>query len=208
VATKKISGILQGNDFRGQETKFQNGMLWTAQTISCNPGKGVRNCARWAQIDPTQIEPGDLLAPFVLVAGTDGVVQATVIGSDWAYRSFPSIAVNECNDMAVGYSYSAAPANSGGSWYPSIFVAGRKSSDPIGAIGGEKMLLKGKAAYTSFQDNGGVAPVRWGDYTGMTLDPDGRTFWYVGEYSKANVANDFANWATFVGSFQYGAVNN
>jgi len=201
--------ILAGNDFRGQETEYRNGYLWTTQTLSCNPGKGTRNCPRWAQIDPTQVEPAPDQTAFPLDAGTNGVVQAGVFGSDWDYRSFPSIAANECDDMAIGYSYSKAPGNSGGTWYPSIYVTGRKSSEPLGYVGGERLLKKAKTAYTSFQDNGGVAPERWGDYTGMTLDPNGTTFWYAGQYAGGEPAvsivsgNDLGNWGTYVGSFEF-----
>lgn len=205
--------ILAGNDFRGQETEYRNGYLWTTQTLSCNPGKGVRNCPRWAQIDPTQVVPAPDQTAFPLDAGTDGVVQAGVFGSDWDYRSFPSIAANVCNDMAIGYSYSKAPGNSGGTWYPSIYVTGRKSSDPLGTVGGERLLKKAKTDYSSFQDNGGNAPERWGDYTGMTLDPNGTTFWYAGQFAGGEPAvsiisgNDLANWGTFVGSYEFPGCN-
>lgn len=201
--------ILAGNDFRGQETEYRNGYLWTTQTLSCNPGKGTRNCPRWAQIDPTQVVPAPDQTAFPLDAGTDGVVQAGVFGSDWDYRSFPSIAANECDDMAIGYSYSKAPGNSGGTWYPSIYVTGRQSSDPLGTVGGERLLKKAKTDYSSFQDNGGNAPERWGDYTGMTLDPNGTTFWYAGQYAGGEPAvsiisgDDLANWGTYVGSFEF-----
>ncbi|MBT8103460.1 MAG: hypothetical protein KJO95_10865 [Gammaproteobacteria bacterium] len=201
--------ILAGNDFRGQETEFRNGYLWTTQTISCNPGKGTRNCVRWAQIDPTQVVPAPDQTAFPLDATANGVIQAGVFGSTWDYRSFPSIAANDCNDMAVGYSYSKAPGNSGGTWFPSIFVNGRQSSDPLGYVSGERLLKKGDGAYSSFQDNGGAASVRWGDYTGMTLDPDGKTFWYAGQFAAGEPAisvisgNELANWGTYVGSFEY-----
>lgn len=205
--------ILAGNDFRGQETEYRNGYLWTTQTISCNPGKGTRNCVRWAQIDPTQVVPAPDQTAFPLAAGVSGVIQAGVFGSDWDYRSFPSIAVNSCNDMAVGYSYSKAPGNSGGTWYPSIFATGRQASDALGYVGGERLLKKGNGAYSSFQDNGGNAPERWGDYTGMTLDPDGKTFWYAGQYAAGEPAvsivsgNDLANWGTHVSSMQFPGCN-
>jgi len=205
--------ILAGNDFRGQETEYRNGYLWTTQTISCNPGKGTRNCVRWAQIDPSQVVPAPDQTAFPLAAGTNGVIQAGVFGSDWDYRSFPSIAANNCNDMALGYSYSKAPANSGGTWYPSIYVTGRRSSDSLGFVGGERLLKKADEAYTSFQDNGGQAPERWGDYTGMTLDPNGTTFWYAGEYAGGKPAisivsgNELGNWGTYVGSFEFPGCN-
>lgn len=200
--------VLAGNDYRGQETEYRNGYLWTTQTISCNPGNGTRNCVRWAQIDPSTVVPAPDQTAFPLAAGTSGVVQAGVFGSDWDYRSFPSIAANSCNDMAVGYSYSKAPANSGGTWYPSIFVTGRQSSDPLGYVGGERLLKKGDDAYSSFQ-NPNPAPSRWGDYTGMTLDPNGSTFWYAGQYAAGEPAlsivtgNPLANWGTYVGSFEF-----
>lgn len=206
--------ILAGNDFRGQETEYRNGYLWTTQTISCNPGKGTRNCVRWAQIDPGQVTPAPDQTAFPLDAGTNGVIQAGVFGSDWDYRSFPSIAANDCNDMAVGYSYSKAPSQSGGTWYPSIFVTGRQSSDALGYVGGERLLKKGTDDYSSFQDNGGFASVRWGDYTGMTLDPNGKTFWYAGQFAAGEPAisvisgNPLANWGTFIGSFEFPTCNN
>jgi len=111
--------------------------------------------------------------------------------------------VNACGDMAVGYSTGDAAAFSGGSSYPSIHVTGRAVGDAPGTVGGERLLKKGDTPYSSFQDNGGAAPERWGDYTGMGSDPDGRTFWYVGEYSRAGTANPFANWGTYVGSFRF-----
>lgn len=205
--------ILEGNDYRGQETEYRNGYLWTTQTISCNPGKGTRNCVRWAQIDPTQVVPAPDQTAFPLDAGVNGVIQAGVFGGDWDYRSFPSIAANTCNDMAVGYSYSKASGNSGGTWYPSIFVTGRRSSDALGYVGGERLLKKAKEDYSSFQDNGGQAPERWGDYTGMTLDPNGSTFWYAGQYAGGDPAvsvisgNELANWGTYVGSFEFPGCN-
>jgi hypothetical protein len=194
--------ILEANDYRGQETKWRNGLLWTTQTVSCNPKKGTRDCIRWAQIDPTEVVPG-ALAPggFPLVSSTNGVIQAGVFGSSNDYRTFPSIAVNRCEDMAVGYSLGSEKE------YPSLFVAGRSASDPLGVIGGERRLLKGKTFYTSFQDNGGEFPERWGDYSGMTIAPDGKTFWYVGEYARPNTPNPFANWGTFVGSFEVQGCN-
>jgi hypothetical protein len=36
----------------------------------------------------------------------------------------------------------------------------------------------------------------------MTIDPDGKTFWYVGEYSKITASSD-GRWGTYVGSFTY-----
>ena len=45
-----------------------------------------------------------------------------------------------------------------------------------------------------------TAPRRWGDYTEMTIDPDGETFWYLGEYSK-NTGTTSGRWGTYIGSY-------
>ena len=45
---------------------------------------------------------------------------------------------------------------------------------------------------------------RWGDYSAMTIDPDGCKFWYTTEYydtQPTTLAQD--NWKTRIGSFKY-----
>src|SRR5262249_4812792 len=57
----------------------------------------------------------------------------------------------------------------------------------------EQTFFTGTASQTSSN--------RWGDYSAMTLDPDGCTFWYTTEY--ANPADQTFNhrWLTKFGSF-------
>lgn len=172
---------LAGNDFRGAETEYRNDFLWTAQTIACNPGTGTVNCIRWAQIDPKRVTLG---------SSTDGVVQAGVLSSDDGNsRFFPSLAVDRCNNMAIGYTVS------GPDIFPSVAVSGRKRRDPRGQLRSEVAVVSGTESYRSFQNP--AAPNRWGDYSGMTIDPDGNRFWYVGEYAGAST-NPFTNWRTYV----------
>ena len=44
------------------------------------------------------------------------------------------------------------------------------------------------------------APHRWGDYTGMAIDPNGTTFWYLGEYARDQ---ETARWSTWVAPFSW-----
>ncbi len=179
------SELLQGNDYRGQETKFRNGNIWTTQTIACDPGNGPVNCIRWAQIDPAAVS---------LPSSTAGVLQAGVFSSDNGdYRSFPSLAVNACDDMAIGYTRSSLNE------FPSVFVTGRRSNDTPGQVRSEIEQFAGTEFYRSFQAPG---PHRWGDYSGMAADPDGRRFWYVGEYAGAS-SNAFANWRNSVAEYRF-----
>ena len=67
--------------------------------------------------------------------------------------------------------------------------------DPAGLLQGE---LDIKAGETTFGSSG---TDRWGDYTGMTIDPDGTTFWYLGEYAKDN--GNARNWGTYIGALEF-----
>ena len=114
------------------------------------------------------------------------VAQAGVFATDGEYRIFSDLAVDACGNMAVGYTKTDATIS------PSVWIAGRSASDPPGTVQGEVEI---KAGETAFGES------RWGDYTGMTADPDGRTLWYLGEYAK-NTASS-RNWGTFVGSVRF-----
>ena len=168
---------LSGNDWRPLDFEYRNGYGWTTMTVGCNPGAGTVNCIRWAQID--------------LTTATLGPQGSGIYSSDGDYRSFPDLAVNHCDDMAVGYT------KSNSSMFPAIWVNGRQSGDTPGTLQTETQLKAGDTTYSAFDG----APFRWGDYTGMTIDPDGETFWYLGEYSKSIAGA--ANWGSYIGSFSY-----
>ena len=167
---------VQGNDFRPQDFEYRNGFAWSVSTIACNPGSGSVNCIRWAKINPT----------------TATIVDAGVYASNGQYRFFGDLAVNHCDDMAVGYTKSSS------SMWPGIFYTGRKASDAPGTLQAEALLKAGEIAYTAFDS----VPRRWGDYTEMTIAPDGTTFWYLGEYSK-NTGMTSGRWGTWIGSFTF-----
>ena len=171
------SGTLDAGDWRPLDFEYRNGDAWTTMTIACNPGSGTVNCIRWAQID----------------LATASVVQSGVLSSNGEYRFHPDLAVNHCDDMAVGYTKSSS------SIFPSIYYAGRQSTDPLNTLQAETQIKAGEINYTSFEF---FSPRRWGDYTGMTIDPDGTTFWYLGEYSK-NTGTTSGRWGTYIASMSY-----
>ena len=176
VPQANSSAVLQGNDYRPQDFEYRNGYAWTTAVIGCNPGSGTVNCVRWAQINPA----------------TATVVDAGVYASNGEYRTFADLAVNHCDDMGMGYTKSST------SIYPSIYYTGRESGDPAGTLQAETLLKSGAVAYVAFDGS----PHRWGDYTEMTIDPDGLTFWYLGEFSK-NTGTTNGRWGTYIGSFSF-----
>jgi hypothetical protein len=106
--------------------------------------------------------------------------QAATWNPDSKNRFMPSAAVDRLGDMAIGYSVSDA------SMYPAIRYAGRLATDPVNTLSQtETSMIEGTGGQTHvFSD--GSQDHRWGDYTAMTLDPDGCTFWYTNEYYVTN----------------------
>ena len=97
------------------------------------------------------------------------VAQAGTYAPDSNYRWMGSVAQDKANDILLGMSVSSA------NMYPSITVAGRVKTDPVGTLGPELVVVNGSG---SQMDTGG----RWGDYSSMRIDQDGCTFWYTTEY--------------------------
>ena len=184
-AVQNGAGLIQANDWRPLDHEYRNGFGWTTMSIACNPGGGTVDCVRWAQIS---LVPGLTGLPV----GDIGPEGAGVFSSNGDYRIFPDLAVNDCNDMAVGYTKTSAAI------FPAVWFTGRESGDAPGTLQAEAQLKAGEIVYTAFDGS----PHRWGDYSGMTIDPDGLTFWYLGEYSK-NTGNPSGRWGTYVGSFTF-----
>ena len=168
-------GAIQANDWRMRGFEYRNGAAWSTDTIACNAG-GLVDCVRWHEYD--------------MNAGS-ALVQAGVYGTQGAYRTFPDLAVNQCGDMAVGYNVLTSQS------YPSIYVNGRLSTDPPGTLQSETLLKAGEVTFASFDP----VPYRWGDYASTAIDPDGVTFWQMGEYSK-DIATQ-SNWGNWIGSWTY-----
>ncbi len=113
--------------------------------------------------------------------------QSTVVDPDVNYW-LGSIAMDKIGDLALGFSASSHNV------FPSVYVAGRASTDPAGALFGPLVLVNGSGVqFNSFH--------RWGDYSSMALDPtDDCTFWYTQEYYATTGS---FNWATRIGSFKF-----
>ena len=113
--------------------------------------------------------------------------QATTHNPDAALsRYMPSSAVNRAGDMAMVYSTSGSAAMS------AIQYAGRLSTDALNTLPQTEQLL---VQSTGSQNTS----TRWGDYSAMTLDPDGCTFWMTTEY----YITTGGNWQTRIGSFAF-----
>ncbi len=162
-------------DARQWDLEYRNGYLWTTMHVSCNPGGGSVNCIRWAKIEPT----------------TGSIVQSGVLGSPGVYRAYPDLMVDHQNNLALVYARLTASS------YPGAYFTCRGSHDQPGVPWLEAPVKQGEVVYQSYD----LPPYRWGDYLTLTIDPDGVTFWAIGQYSK-NIAT-VSRWGTYVAAFTY-----
>ena len=165
--------------------------LWVDHTVdrgeipsaSCGATTAGNAATRWYQINVTG----------GTVAAND--VQGHTYDPDGAntfFRFVPSLAVDRVGDMAIGYTKSNSTTN------PQIKYAGRLATDPINTFSqDEQTLINGTGSQSG--NCGGAACVRWGDYSGMALDPNGCEFWETGEY----FATTGLNHQTRIGSFHF-----
>ncbi|MGH8042320.1 MAG: proprotein convertase P-domain-containing protein [Rudaea sp.] len=174
---------IQGNDWRSLDAEWRNGHLWITHQMSCDIGAGPLGCARWAEVDPTNAS----------------VVQAGVVSILGKSVSFPNLAVDANDNMALGFTVT------GESKYASVYIAARMASDPPNTLRDAQEVKRGNTIYSAFDGS----PGRWGDYSGMTADPDGQHLWYLGEYAKADltppyVPNQYGNWGTYIQQIGFG----
>jgi hypothetical protein len=156
--------------------------LWTTHTVRRADTTGFA-APRWYQVNVT----GGTVAPTIPQAATWDPDAANVM-----HRFMPSLALDRQGDLALGYSTSSATTK------PAIKYAGRLSTDPVNTFSQtEQLLFQGAGTQTG--NCGAGACQRWGDYSTMTLDPDGCTFWYTNMY----YAVDGLDHQTRIGSFAY-----
>lgn len=100
--------------------------------------------------------------------------------------------MDKVGDMALGFSESSSTI------HPAVAFTGRTPSDPLGTMEGINIIFAGSGSQTGGTVNGGN---RWGDYSGMAIDPSNDcTFWYVNEYIPSN--GNF-NFHTRIASFKF-----
>jgi hypothetical protein len=154
--------------------------LWTSQTVRRADVNGFA-APRFYQVPVT----GGTVGANITQAATFDPDGANVI-----YRFMPSVAIDRAGNMALGYSTSSSTTK------PAIKYAGRLATDPINTFSQtEQVLIQGAGTQTG--NCGGSPCTRWGDYSAMTLDPDGCRFWYTNMYFPV----DGLDHHTRIGSF-------
>jgi hypothetical protein len=181
---------IETNDGRALHAVWRNDFLWTASTV--NPVSGPdagQATAHWYQINTTNLDALSLQD------------QGNIGGEDIAsgtYTFFPCIAVDQNNNAAIGF------AASGPTVYAGAYYTGRLASEPAGTVQPSSVLRAGLDYYIRTFGSGRN---RWGDYSGMSVDPvDDETFWVFNEYAiergNPTSGNEDGQWGTAFGSFR------
>jgi hypothetical protein len=126
------------------------------------------------------------------VASPFTVAEQSTIGDSGASRWLGAAAQDNAGNLAVAYSLASDSKR------PSVVYSGRLSTDPPGTMRTESTLMSGTGVQKAFG-------YRWGDYSGMTVDPeDDCTFWVTNEYFtlESETFSDFA-WLTRIGKFKF-----
>ena len=98
-------------------------------------------------------------------------------------RFMGSMTMNDNGDIALGYNVGSFSVAAG------LRFTGRLDGDTLNEMSfKEQTIIDGAGIQTNTN--------RFGDYAQMTIDPDGETFWYVGEYFQDE---DF--WSTRITAF-------
>jgi len=158
---------IEVNDRRALDAVWRNGYLWMTMTIDPNSGADAgQTTAHWVELNTSV--PG----------ATTLIDQGDIGGEDIAtdtYTFFPSVAVNRDGTAKFGFSASASTI------YAGAYVTGRKTSDAPGTVRASEIVHEGEAPY--LRTFGGPLN-RWGDYSGISIDPTNDDFaWAFNEYA-------------------------
>jgi len=179
---------IETNDRRALHVVWRNNSLWaTAQIVPETGPDAGQSTAHWWEVDTTNLD-------------TLSVIQQGDVGgeeiSPEAHTFFPSIAVDKHGNMAIGFACSAPNI------YPGAYYTGRTPNYPAGTVQSPETLAAGQDYY--LRTFGGPRN-RWGDYSGISVDPsDDTTFWVFNQYAITRgtlFGGEDGRWGTRFGKF-------
>ena len=185
AGTVPIPEPLNVADRRTFHAVWRNGNLYVTTVIAPQAGLDInQTTAHWFRFDTS--------ATGKITLADQGDVGGEDIGYS-VYTFYPSVAVDKYGNMAIGF------GASGPFVHPGAYYAVRAATDPPGQIRDSRVLAAGLDSYEQLDQAGRN---RWGDYSGMALDPsDEVTFWAYNEYALPEQGLG-GRWGTRWGSFR------
>ncbi len=170
VPEKGTANTLDGGDQRTLSAVWRNNTLWAVNDINPTAAYDSTNfgqeTAHWYRISTLNLaslslsDQGD-------VGGED------VAAADWTF--YPSIAVDSAGNMAIDFSVS------GTNTFPSAAYTVHATADAASTVENAVVFAAGTDYY--FRKFGAANRNRWGDYSGLSIDPAGTSFWAFNQYA-------------------------
>jgi hypothetical protein len=184
--------LVETNDRRALHAVWRNNSLWLTTPILGSGADAGEATAYWVELNTANLA--------TLTVNDQGSIGGEDIAAD-THTFFPSVAVDPCGNAGFGFAASASTI------YPGAYYTVRYASDTVGTVQSIEALAEGVDYYIRTFGGGRN---RWGDYSGMSLDPDNQaTFWVFNEYATTrgtptNPGLEDGRWATQYGSFPSG----
>jgi hypothetical protein len=160
---------------------YRNGSLWAAQTVYLpSGGTATRSAVQWWEVRPS----GSIIQRG-LIDDPSGV----------NHFDFPSLAVNQFNDVLIGYNRFSS------NQYASANYSFRAGDDPTSTLRADAVLKAGEAPVDFAFPNSGYFG-GWGDFSATMVDPLNDTdLWTIQEYASTNIGGFGGgdNWGTWWG---------
>ncbi len=157
------AALIEVNDRRTLDAVWRDDSLWVTTTIIPNIGVDTgETTAHWFQLDTSAGPNAIVLTDGGDIGGEDLAVGTTTF--------FPSVAVNRDGDAMFGFAASAD------SIYAGAYVTGREAGDPLTTVQETEVVKAGEDWYIRTFGGGRN---RWGDYSGIALDPTNEDFVWV-----------------------------
>jgi hypothetical protein len=169
--------LIDTGDRRAQDAVWRNNSLWVAACVNPPAGPDAnQSTAHWFRIDTSAIVNSG--SPVNLLAFADqGDVGANEVAAA-AGTAYPSIAVNNAGEMKMDFALFAA------SIYGSAGLTGRLPGDAAGTTHPVTVWKAGVDSYVRTFTSGSTGRNRWGDYSGIAIDPtDDRVFWLFNQWA-------------------------
>ncbi len=160
-------------DARLASTAFMNGNLWTAHTVAC-PTDSSKSCVHVLEVNPAGVP----------VVAFDSFYGSAAAG--WNYF-YPATIADPAGNLYLVFGRSRSNADTTSGCAEARF-AGKSSNEA--QIENSLQLQNGASSYVQVDSLGRN---RWGDYSGIALDPsDSTSVWVSGEFVSSQ--NTWGNW--------------
>jgi protocatechuate 3,4-dioxygenase beta subunit/methionine-rich copper-binding protein CopC len=171
-AAQQPGGFIETNDTRMLNAEWRDGILVADHAVGLATDSDAH--ARWYEFSTT---------------GTPSLIQdGTISPAPGTSTYFPAITIAPGDIIAMVYNESSPTE------FPSVYETARVTSDPLGTMETPVLAHAGTATYSDFA-------FRWGDYSGISVDPVDGSIWTGAEYSTSLLSGFPANWATWISHF-------